>query len=59
MLDRRAFLALAGGTLLAAPRDLPAQPADGSVRLGWLGTSRTAGDPRIREAFVQAMRELG
>ena len=59
MLDRRAFLALAGGSLLAAPRDLQAQPADGSVRVGWLGTSRTAGDPRIREAFVQAMRELG
>jgi putative ABC transport system substrate-binding protein len=59
VLDRRRFLAGAGGVLLAAPLAADAQQADKMARIGYLAFNLAAGDPRIREAFLQGLRDLG
>src|SRR5262245_40587750 len=46
-----------GALLVAAPAD--AQPVGKVARIGYLALDLTHGDPRPREAFLQALRELG
>jgi ABC-type uncharacterized transport system substrate-binding protein len=57
-MDRRAFLAGTGAVLLAAPLAAEAQQAAKAPRIGWLGDKPAAG-PRLREAFLQGLRDLG
>jgi putative ABC transport system substrate-binding protein len=56
-MDRRTFLAGAGGVLLAAPLAAEAQQAAKIARLGILGAGSATG---LRlEAFIQGLRDLG
>jgi len=56
--DRRAFLGTVAGGLLTAPLTAEAQEAAKAARIGWLAVNLTA-NPRLREAFVQGLRDLG
>ena len=56
-MDRRAFLGVITGGLLAAPFAAEAQQAAKIARIGWLG-DRPATGPRL-EAFLQGLRDLG
>ena len=63
-MDRRAFITMVGGSILAAPVAAEAQQAGTTARVGFLTASaRSAfesGDQRVnREAFVGRLRELG
>ena len=53
-LERRRFMALVIGGLLAAPLAAEAQPAGKVYRVGWL-----ASFSEPRPTFLEAMRELG
>jgi ABC-type uncharacterized transport system substrate-binding protein len=55
--DRRGFLT-GGLTLLVAPFAAEAQQAAKIARIGWLG-DKPAGNPHLREAFLQGLRDLG
>jgi putative ABC transport system substrate-binding protein len=59
MMERRTFLHVIAGGLLAAPLAAEAQQAAKVARIGYLATDLTAGDPRNREAFRQGLRDLG
>ena len=55
-MERRAFMGVLAGGLLAAPLTAEAQPAANVARIGWLGF----GGPSSRtEAFLQGLRDLG
>ena len=57
-MDRRAFIAIAAGSLLAAPLAADAQQAGKVYRIGYLAyTPPTEGD--ATHIFVQRLRELG
>src|SRR5882672_8262103 len=56
-MDRRAFIGIVGGRMLAAPLAAEAQPVAKIHRLGLLLTG-TPPDPNV-EAFREALRELG
>jgi putative tryptophan/tyrosine transport system substrate-binding protein len=55
-LDRRAFLGVITGGLLTAPLAAEAQQTAKIARIGFLSP---AADPRLREAFLQGLRDLG
>ena len=55
-MERRAFLTLVAGSLLAAPLAAEAQPAAKIFRIGYLATNPT---PHFQEAFRQGLRDLG
>ena len=57
-MNRRAFLAGTGGVLLAAPLRIEAQQAAKVPRIGFLGL-HPGPNPRLREAFLQRLRDLG
>jgi putative ABC transport system substrate-binding protein len=59
-MERRAFLAMVPGSLLAAPRLVEAQPAGKVWRIGVLssGSSSATREARI-DAFKRGLRELG
>ena len=58
MIDRRAFIAGAVGTLAAA--HVPEAPAgDRRAHIGYLSLNLTAGDQRGRLTFLRTLRELG
>jgi putative ABC transport system substrate-binding protein len=57
-MDRRAFLAGAGGVLLAAPLAVQAQPARTVPRVGFLFYGAPGASPEI-EAFRQGLRDHG
>jgi len=61
MTDRRAFIGMLAGGLLAAPLSAEAQPAAKAYRIGLLGGSppNSPGGQRSWERFFQGMRELG
>jgi putative ABC transport system substrate-binding protein len=59
VIERRTFMAMLTGGLLAAPLAAEAQQAAKVARIGWLGFNLAAGDPRITEAFLQGLRDLG
>jgi ABC-type uncharacterized transport system substrate-binding protein len=58
-MNRREFIGTLAGGLLAAPLAAEAQQADKMARIGYLAFNLAAGDPRIREAFLQGLRDLG
>jgi ABC-type uncharacterized transport system substrate-binding protein len=56
--DRRAFLGILAGSLLAAPLAAEAQQAAKVARIGYLAGSLAA-TPHLPEAFRQGLRDLG
>ncbi len=56
--ERRAFMAMIGGGLLAAPRAAEAQQAR-VPRVGHLSPLTASADASRSEAFRQGLRELG
>jgi ABC-type uncharacterized transport system substrate-binding protein len=58
VVDRRAFIGTMAGGLLAAPIAAEAQQAAKLARIGYL-TSDAAAPPRLREAFLQGLSDLG
>jgi putative ABC transport system substrate-binding protein len=58
-MERRTFLRVITGGLLAAPRAVEAQPARKVVRIGYLGYSSPALEQHLVEALRQGLRELG
>jgi putative tryptophan/tyrosine transport system substrate-binding protein len=58
VMDRRAFIAVVSGGLLAAPLAAQAQQAAKIARIGYL-SSNLATSPHLREAFRQGLRDLG
>src|SRR5262245_47665098 len=57
-MDRRAFIIVVGGSILAAPRIVEAQP--GKVfRIGFLTAYSNNADAPLFDSFRQGMRELG
>ncbi|HEY3194755.1 MAG TPA: ABC transporter substrate-binding protein [Candidatus Dormibacteraeota bacterium] len=58
-MDRREFIGTLAGGLLGAPLAAEAQQAAKIARIGYLAFNLAAGDPRIREAFLQGLRDLG
>jgi putative ABC transport system substrate-binding protein len=56
--DRRRFLLTSLAGVLAAPLVAEAQQAAKIARIGWLG-DKPAGNPHVREAFLQGLRDLG
>jgi putative ABC transport system substrate-binding protein len=61
VIDRRAFIAVIGGGLLAAPPAAGAQPARKGVRIGYLisGPSLPLPPELLPRVFVPAMNDLG
>jgi putative ABC transport system substrate-binding protein len=57
-MERRTFIALVSGGLLAAPLAAEAQQAAKIARIGYLATN-LAGAPHLPEAFRQGLRDLG
>ena len=57
-MDRRAFLAVVGGSVLAVPLAAETQPTTPAkpVRLGWLAT---VPERELQAEFQRAMRDLG
>src|SRR6185503_4578953 len=58
-MERRAFLAMVGGGLLAAPPAAEAQLASKVYRIGLLATGTPADTSSRLETFRQALRDLG
>jgi putative ABC transport system substrate-binding protein len=58
-MDRRAFIAAVGGSILAAPIAAEAQPTGRVYRLGYLSASSGTLNSPYAEAFRQGLRELG
>ena len=56
-MDRRAFIVTAVGFLIA-PLAADAQQAAKVARIGWLGDN-PAGNPHLRQAFLQGLHDLG
>src|SRR5262249_30631268 len=58
MMDRRAFITVVGGSILAGPRAAKAQQAAKIARIGYLAGNLASG-PQFPEAFRQGLRDLG
>ena len=59
-MNRRAFIGIVGGSILAAPLAAEAQPAQRMWRIGWLGDgSRTAREANTLSPLRDGLRELG
>jgi putative tryptophan/tyrosine transport system substrate-binding protein len=58
MIDRREFIGIVAGGLVAAPLAAEAQQAAKVARIGYLAANLTA-SPHLLEAFRQGLRELG
>src|ERR1700692_4908613 len=56
-MDRREFLGMIAGGLLAAPRAGDAQPGGKAPRIGVLGV--TPSDPLLVEAFAKGLSDAG
>src|SRR5260370_33716209 len=56
-MERRTFIAVVSGGLLAAPLAAEAQPRASTPRIAMLGV--TAMDPLLNEAFKQGLGEFG
>jgi putative ABC transport system substrate-binding protein len=57
-MERRTFMAVVSGGLLAAPLAAEAQPADKIARIGYLGFNLGA-NPHAPEPFLQGLHDLG
>jgi putative ABC transport system substrate-binding protein len=58
VMERRTFLGMMAGSLLAAPLAAEAQPVAKVPRIGYLALNPTA-NPHLHEAFRQGLRDLG
>src|SRR3984893_13684289 len=58
VMQRRTFMALVSGGLIALPLAAETQPAAKIARIGYLALNRAAGPHRL-EAFLQGLRALG
>jgi putative tryptophan/tyrosine transport system substrate-binding protein len=58
-MDRRAFLGILAGSVLAAPLAAEAQQAGKIYRIGYLSYLGCSDDPFLRDPFRQGLRELG
>src|SRR5215831_14266025 len=58
-MDRRAFIAIVGGSVLAGTIDAEAQQTVKIPRIGVLWPSTPSASSRFREAFKQGLREQG
>jgi putative ABC transport system substrate-binding protein len=58
-LERRTFMALASGSLLAAPLAAEAQQAKAAPRVAWLGNASVSVSGPALDAFRLGLRELG
>jgi len=58
-MERRTFMAMLTGGLLAAPLAAEAQQASGLRRIGYLGISSPSMEPHYVEAFRQQLRTVG
>src|SRR6184192_4282523 len=58
MIDRREFIGIVAGGLVAPPLAAEAQQATRIARIGYLSPNLTA-SPHLLEAFRQGLRELG
>jgi len=59
MMDRRTFLGIMAGGLLAAPLAIGAQQAGKVPRIGFLGVTSPSDRPPLLDVFRQGLRELG
>ena len=57
-MERRTFMTVVAGGLLAAPFAASAQQAAKIARIGYLAANLAA-SPYLREAFLQGLRDLG
>ena len=57
-MERRTFIAMLTGGLVAAPQASEAQQAAKVPRIGYLGLNRAA-SRHLGEAFLQGLRDLG
>ncbi len=58
VMERRTFMAMLTGGIVAAPLAAEAQQAARVARIGWLGDNPAA-TPHLRVAFRQGLRDLG
>src|SRR5438045_1238251 len=58
-MQRRTFISFLGAIAAARSLSVAAQQAAKPVRIGYLAVDLATGDPSGREAFVQALRDLG
>src|SRR5262245_16182876 len=58
-MDRRAFVAMVGGSILAGPLAVEGQPAAKIARLGYLGFGAPAASANRVEALRAGLRDLG
>ena len=58
-MNRRTFLTMVGGSILAAPFAAEAQPAGKVYRVGYFTAGSVTANPRVLEAFRQGLRDHG
>ena len=58
-MERRRFIEVIAGGLVAAPLAAEAQQAVKIARIGFLTPNMAASPPHVREAFLQGLRDLG
>ncbi len=58
-MDRRAFIGILAGGLLAAPLVAQAQPLDKVRKIGYLDGASPRSNPELTDAFRDQMRQLG
>ena len=56
-MDRRAFIGIVGGSILASPLVTRAQEAAKTYRIGWLAYGWTEGAERTSPEFVQELKK--
>jgi putative ABC transport system substrate-binding protein len=59
MMDRRVFMTVMGGSILAAPLGVKAQQAQRTLTVGYLGSSSPSRESNLVDAFREGLRQLG
>ena len=58
-MDRRAFIAVVGGSILAVPRAVSGQEAGKATRIGYLAPGTATSNAGLRKAFIDGLRDHG
>jgi putative ABC transport system substrate-binding protein len=58
-MDRRAFLTMVGGSMLAGPLPAPGQQAGKATRIGYLAPGTATTNAGLRKAFTDGLRDHG